>query len=266
MFVTGGRGFLGRHLVGAASTVKWPPGWEVIAPPSNQLDVRDRASVIDEIRAWKPAAVVHLAYRRDDPRAIVTASANVAAGATAVGARLVHLSTDVVFAGRLRPYLESDLPNPITDYGRWKAAAEREVADACPGAVIVRTSLIYGTEQLAPVQTDVQDALTGRTSMSFFTDELRCPVHAADLAAAIVQLAGRRDVTGPLHVAGPEAIDRASLARLIARWLGLDPRSVQASTILESGLNRPARVVLDVGQAESIGITCRPVSEVLRSP
>jgi dTDP-4-dehydrorhamnose reductase len=265
VFVTGARGFLGRHLVGAASSVRWPNGCEVIAPPSNQLDVRDTESVIDEIRAWKPAAVVHLAYRRDDPRAIVAASANVAAGAAAIGARLVHLSTDVVFGGRPRPYVESDLPTPITDYGRWKAAAEAEVASACPTAVIVRTSLIYGTEHLAPVQTDVRDALTGRAAMSFFTDEVRCPVHAADLAAAIVQLVGQRDVTGPLHVAGPEAIDRASLARLIARWLGHDPGLVHASTIVESGLLRPARVVLDVGEAASLGITCRPVSEVLRA-
>ncbi|MBI5087871.1 MAG: sugar nucleotide-binding protein [Actinobacteria bacterium] len=261
VFVTGARGFLGRHLVGSPLTAKW----DLIALPSNQLDLRDAESVLDEIKAWRPAAVVHLAYRRDDPRAIVTASANVAAGAAAVGARLVHLSTDVVFGGRPRPYVESDLHSPITDYGRWKAAAEIEVAAACPTAVIVRTSLIYGTEHLGPVQTDVQEALAGRTAMRFFTDEVRCPVFAGDLAAAIVQLVGRRDISGPLHVAGPEAIDRASLARLIARWFGRDPGLVQTSTIAESGLNRPARVVLDVGQAASLGITCRPVSDVLRA-
>lgn len=260
MFVTGANGFLGRHLVDSAISDRW----QIIAPPSNQLDVCNAQGVLEEIKAWKPAAVVHLAYRRDDPRTIVAASTNVATAAAAVGARLVHLSTDVVFGGRPRPYTELDQPSPITDYGRWKAAAEAAVTAACPGSVLVRTSLIYGTEQLAPIQIDVRTAVTGRSSMAFFTDEVRCPVHASDLAAAVAQLAARRDVTGPLHVAGPQPIDRASLARVIARWLGHDPAAVRISTIAESGLVRPAHVVLDVAQAASLGITCRPVSDVLR--
>jgi dTDP-4-dehydrorhamnose reductase len=261
MFVTGSSGFLGRHLVGTAASSKW----EIIAPPSSQLDVCHAESVLEEVRVWKPSAVVHLAYRRDDPRAIVIASANVAAAAAAVGARLVHVSTDVVFGGRPRPYVESDLPTPVTDYGHWKAGAEAEVTEACPSAVIVRPSLIYGTQQLAQVQLDVRDAATGRSSMAFFADEVRCPVHALDLARAIAVLAERRDVTGPLHVTGPEPIDRVSLARLIARWMGHDPAVLRTSTIAESGLVRPARVVLDVSQAESLGIRCRPVTEVLQA-
>jgi dTDP-4-dehydrorhamnose reductase len=261
MFVTGGNGFVGRHLVGGKATTHW----QVVAPPSTQLDVRRREQVLDEVAEWRPAVVVHLAFRRDDPQAIVTASANVATAAAAVGARLIHLSTDVVFGGRPAPYDESDIPTPITDYGRWKATAEAEVMRACPGAVVVRTSLVYGTSRLAPVQLDVQQAVAGRSSMRFFTDEVRCPVHADDLASAIDVLARHPDIVGPLHVAGPEAIDRASLARLIARWSGHDPSAVQTSTIAESGQRRPARVVLDVELAASLGITCRPVSEVLRS-
>jgi dTDP-4-dehydrorhamnose reductase len=53
----------------------------------------------------------------------VDGSRNVARAAR--GARLVHISTDVVFDGRLgRPYVEEDAPTPITEYGRTKAAAE----------------------------------------------------------------------------------------------------------------------------------------------
>lgn len=261
MFVTGASGFLGRHLLNAASDGKW----QMFAPPSNQLDVCEAESVMDEIRLWKPTAIVHLAYRKNDPRSIVVASANVAAAATAVGARLVHLSTDVVFGGRPRPYIETDLTSPITDYGRWKAAAEEGVLGACPDAVVVRTSLIYGTDQLAPVQLDVRAAATGRSTMSFFTDEVRCPVNADDLAGVVAQLAGRRDISGPLHVAGPQAIDRASFARLIATSLGHDPAVLRTSTVAESGQLRPAHVVLDTTKAASLGMTCRSVSEVLGS-
>jgi dTDP-4-dehydrorhamnose reductase len=111
MFVTGGSGFLGRHLLNAASEGKW----QIFAPPSNQLDVSQAESVMDEIRLWKPAAVVHLAYRKADPHSIVIASANVAAAATAVGARLVHLSSA---AGPVRTSRQMrDRPSPTTANG-----------------------------------------------------------------------------------------------------------------------------------------------------
>jgi dTDP-4-dehydrorhamnose reductase len=258
MFVTGGSGFLGRHLLNAASEGKW----QIFAPPSNQLDVSQAESVMDEIRLWKPAAVVHLAYRKADPHSIVIASANVAAAATAVGARLVHLSTDVVFGGRPRPYIEADARSPITDYGKWKSAAEDEVLNACPDAVVVRTSLIYGTDQLAPVQLDVRAAATGRSTMSFFADEVRCPVNVDDLAIAVAGLAVRREITGPLHVAGPEPLDRVTFARLIARSLGHDPSVLRTSTIAESGQVRPGHVVLDTTVATELGMACRSVGEV----
>ncbi len=264
MLVTGASGFLGRHLVGSDAA----RDWEIVAPPSRTLDVTRAEHVADTIREWKPTAVVHLAYRRDDSRVIVQGSTNVARAAAAVGAHLVHLSTDVVFGGRPRPYTEADAPDPVTDYGRWKADAEAQVAAAHAGAVLVRTSLIYGTDHLAPVQRDVESALAGRGSMSFFTDEIRCPVHATDLARAVSVLADRRDVSGPLHVTGPEAIDRASLARLVARWMGADAGRIaglHTSTVAESGLVRPACVVLDTAAATSLGFTCRPVSDVLRS-
>jgi dTDP-4-dehydrorhamnose reductase len=265
MLVTGASGFLGRHLVGTDAS----RGWDIVAPPSASLDVTQAELVLDTIRAWKPSAVVHLAYRRGDRRSIVQGSANVARAAAASDARLVHLSTDVVFGGRALPYTEDDQPTPITDYGSWKAEAEQLVAEAHPSSVMVRTSLIYGTDHLAPIQRDVEHALAHPSSMSFFTDEFRCPVHATDLARAVAHLAGDREVSGPLHVTGPEAIDRASFARLIAGWLGArETARLQTSTIAASGLDRPARVVLDTSRADSLGLVCRAVSDVMdpRSP
>ena len=55
-----------------------------------------------------------------------------------------------------------------------------------PGAVIVRTSLLYGDRDLTAIQRDVADAIVGRSSMRFFTDEQRCPIHADDVAGALI--------------------------------------------------------------------------------
>lgn len=257
LLVTGATGFLGRHLVGAEL------GWEIVAPSSAALDVRRRDSVLETIRAWKPAAVAHLAYRKDDRRIIVEGSRNVAEAAEAAGARLVHMSTDVVFPGRPAPYREGDPTFPINDYGRAKADAEAAVSAVAPSAVLLRTSLIYGTDHLGAPQTDVRRAIGGEP-FTFFTDEIRCPVHATDLARVIADLAGRRDIAGPLHVAGPDALTRAEFATVIARWMGLNPLLLRIGPGSGASGNRPGTVILDCSKANSLGLTARSVRDVLR--
>ena len=259
MLITGGRGFLGQHL-GIASEAE---DWELFAPPSTMIDVRNRERSIEEICSWRPTAIVHLAYRKGDRRTIVEGSRNVAEAATICGARLVHMSTDAIFPGRSEPYREYDAPFPITDYGVMKLEAERAVAAECPGAVLVRGSLVYGTRRIAQIQTDVELALTGQRPMRFFTDEYRCPAHAADVGAALSTLAAEPEIRGPLNVAGPEAVSRAELAETFARWMGFDPRALSTGTMALSGTIRPGRVVLDTTLASSYGIECRPLSETL---
>ena len=260
MFVTGASGLLGRHLQRSPAM----ENWELIAPGSHSLDIRRREPVIDMITDWKPAAVVHLAYRKDDRRAIVDGSRNVAEAAARCGARLVHLSTDVVFAGRQAPYTEADPTFAVTDYGVMKAAAERVVMEVCPMALVLRTSLMYATDFLAPTQLDVERALHGQTNTTFFTDEYRCPAHAGDVADAVARLASMPQLTGPLHFAGPDALSRADLAAAVARWLGLNPALLRTSTIGASGLARPARIVLDSSLAATHGLRARSVAEALR--
>jgi dTDP-4-dehydrorhamnose reductase len=260
MLITGGGGFLGQHL-GIASEVN---EWELFAPPSTMIDIRLRERAIDEISSWRPTAIVHLAYRKGDRRTIVEGSRNIAEAATTCGARLVHVSTDAIFAGRTEPYTENDAPFPITDYGVMKLEAEHAVAAECPGAVIVRTSLLYGTRHLASIQTDVELAITGQRPMRFFTDQFRCPAHASDVAAALSALAAEPDIRGPLNVAGPEVVSRADLAAIFARWMGFDPRGLTTGTMALSGTIRPGRIALDTSRAAEYGLHCRPLSETLR--
>ena len=185
-------------------------------PGPTRLDVRAPAEVHALLDLQRPAAVVHTAYVQQGPGAReVTAGGSrvVAEAARAVGARLVHLSTDVVFDGRAgRPYREDDPVCPLSDYGRAKAEAERLVAAADPGAVMVRTSLIYGGPG-RPASKHEHAAVD--PDAAFHTDELRCPVQVDDLAHALLELCDA-DVAGPLHVAGPEAVSRAGFAALVA--------------------------------------------------
>ncbi len=253
LFVTGGRGFLGRHIVGGPAT----DGWEVVAPDSRALDLRNRSSVIQTIGDWAPTAIIHTAYRMNDRPSTVDATRNVAEAAVATGARLIHLSTDMVFAGGMSRFTESDRPNPMNEYGRQKVDSELIVSTICPDSVTVRTSLLIGRSVLSPHEVAVRAAIEGRTQMAFFEDEIRCPVLVDDLAATIVELVHRREISGLLHLAGPEGMSRAQLAMAIARRHGWDTERLRFSTLAESGLDRPARLVLDSSIARSHGLAVR---------
>jgi len=211
-----------------------------------------------------PDVVVHLAYRKDDRRSIVDGTRHVAEAAAAARSRLVHVSTDVVFAGRPLAYVEADEPDPIIDYGRDKADAELAVTVASPDAAIIRTSLLYGTDDPSPFQIDLAHGLrSGLSPMTFFSDEFRCPVHADDLAAAILRIAADGRIAGPLHVAGPERVSRVDYAAALARHAGLGDSPLPTTTIAESGMIRAANVVLDTSLAARLGIECRPLRDAL---
>jgi dTDP-4-dehydrorhamnose reductase len=203
--VTGATGFLGSELLRLA------PG-----ATGERVEVRDEAAVRELLERCRPDLVIHTAYRQDGEGAreiVVEGSENVARAAIAVGARLVHLSTDIVFDGRKGgPYVEGDAPSPCTAYGRAKAEAEKRVGVAAPGALIVRTSLIVGGPGHEPSK---HELVACDPAMTFYDDEIRSPVQVGDLAAALLELAAL-DLSGPLNVAGADDLSRAELAELMA--------------------------------------------------
>jgi dTDP-4-dehydrorhamnose reductase len=158
----------------------------------------------------------------------------------------------------------------VYDYGAAKADAERAVAELHPGAALVRTSLLYSADPDdpgAPVDA-VRNALRDPASSVFFSDEVRCPALVDDVAAGVVALCRDRalvGVSGPLHVAGTDALSRFELAQAIANWLGVDGTALRAGTHADLGLVRPGHLVLDSARSASLGLRCRGVSAVLSS-
>ena len=240
--MTGGRtGYLGRHVVAAAA------GHDVVAVGSADADVRDPAAVQALLAAHRPDAVVHTAYVQSDWAVTATGAAHVALAAAAYYARLVLVSSDVVFSGDDVHYDESAAPDPITAYGAAKAAAETTALAVCEDVVVARTSLILGDG--ASQHERLVHALVGGAEGALFDDEGRCPVHVGDLAAALVELAVG-DHRGVLHVAGAEAMSRLELGRLIARRDGLDPDALRGTS--RAGLPGPVDVRLDSTLAASV--------------
>jgi dTDP-4-dehydrorhamnose reductase len=96
--------------------------------------------------------------------------------------------------------------------------------------------------------------------MTFFTDERRCPIAVADLAAAVLELAAL-DTAGPLHVAGSDAVTRLEFARLICANHGRDPEVLRGAP---GGPDRPKEIVLDCSRARALlRVRLRGAREVL---
>lgn len=242
LLVTGGTGYLGGELVRQAGPATAHP----------RLELLDPAAVRRGFERLRPSAVIHTAYRQDQPRVNSEGAATVADAAARVGARLIHMSTDLVFDGtKGEPYTEDDTPNPLDDYGRSKLEAEHRVLELHPGALVVRTSLLVGRERPGRQEQAVLEAALGERDAVFFEDEWRSAVLVADLAAALLELVAL-ELSGILHVAGAEPVNRYELACMIAVAHGLPTSRLRRGTIAESGLERAANTVLDSGWAGAI--------------
>jgi dTDP-4-dehydrorhamnose reductase len=203
LLITGGAGFLGSELRRQApdALATWH---RTRIDGGLQLDVRDDEATMRCFLKHGPDVVIHTAYRMGDEETIVRGSHNVALAAHRVGARLIHLSTDLVFDGEHgAPYTEDDEPRPVMEYGQHKLAAEHLVARAHPDALVVRTSLLLGPPD------GPQEELARRDDIVFHRDEIRTPIAVRELAAALLCLTGQR---GILHVAGAEPLSRVELA------------------------------------------------------
>src|SRR5512140_1354942 len=266
VLVTGSTGLLGAALVAALDRAgsHVVATWHRAPPPANlgaaweALDLEDRAATRRLLERVRPRVLVHtaVATRAEDFGAIIEqASGELAEDAQALGCELVHVSSDMVFDGAHGPFAEDAPLSPITPYGAAKAGAERRVRAACPGAWIVRSSLLYA---LDPPDRSLAAWLSGlATGQSFalFEDEIRCPAPVSDVAAALRRLVAALlapDARHPLpaigdrtlHLVGPEAIDRLTFGRLVLAALGRDPALARAAKLSASGLVRPRALVL----------------------
>lgn len=232
VLVTGGAGYLGSEVLrlDPDATGTWH---RTPVTGGIRLDIRDETAVARCVREQRPDVVIHTAYVMGDAETIVAGTRNVAAAADRIGARMIHLSTDLVFDGEHgAPYSEDDDPRPISAYGRAKLEAESFVH-----GLVVRTSLLYGKPG------GPQETLAARDDVVFHDDEIRCPAHVADLARALVELAHAHDTTGVLHVAGPDAVSRLDLARLLG---ARDPKGGPAPP------GRARSVALDSSRAQAL--------------
>jgi dTDP-4-dehydrorhamnose reductase len=266
LLITGGSGYLGRHLCARAvarfdvtATYHTHSG-PLPAGQAVQLDLTNREAVFALVERFKPQAILHTAAinpgQGDDAlmeQVNTVGSGHVAQAAAAVGARLVHVSTDVVHNGRTAPYADDAPPQPLNAYGRSKAAAEAAVQAAHPGAAIVRTSLIYGLDEMDRGTAGFVERLKLGESLVLFADVLRQPVWVDTLSEALLKLA-TLDFAGILNVAGRQVLTREEFGRrMLAFWhVDAPPERLHAGRATAISAATPLDLRLHVRRAEQL--------------
>jgi dTDP-4-dehydrorhamnose reductase len=268
VLVTGAGGQLGSHLLALL-------GDRAVGVTRADLDITSGYQVAATIDEVAPGVVINAAAytavdaAEDDESTAeavnVHAVRHLATAAKRNGARFVHVSTDYVFRGDAsRPYEPTDPTGPRTAYGRTKLAGERAALSS--GGWVVRTAWVYGGPSPNFVDTMLRLAAE-RATVTVVSDQVGSPTYVADLAAALVELAGSAVPPGVLHYVNAGTASWFDLAQETFRAAGLDPERVLPVSSAEfvRPAPRPAWSVLSTASWTAAGLSPpRPWQDALR--
>ncbi len=271
--VTGAKGQLGAAMVHECEG-----GHEVVALDRALLDVTDQTAVLAVMTREQPDAIVNctgynavdgaeehpaeaLAVNALAPRALARA-------ATAVGAALVHFSTDFVFDGfGSTPMTEEDRPNPRSVYAASKLLGEWFALEA-PRAFVLRVESLFGEIQSAVPKGSVAGIVTslgaGRVA-KVFDDRTVSPTHVFDAARATRELLERRCAPGLYHCVNTGQATWLEFATEAARLMGVEPRfDVVRFADVKLPAARPQYCALSNQKLASCGIAMPTWQDALR--
>jgi dTDP-4-dehydrorhamnose reductase len=221
--------------------------WQLVGPGIIALDTQDRDALFELFRVWRFRAVLNctgncaLKSCELDPkmawRTNVLSAVNIADAASAFGARLVHLSSDLVFSGiGSGGYVETDALDPVTVYGKTMAEGEQAVQNADAEAAILRISLPMGPSfnRHAGAIDWIQSRFRNGRLATLYFDEVRSCTYTDDLNCVFEAfLAGRQ--SGIFHAGGPRPLTLFQIAQIVNRVGGYDPHLLKGCPRRDAG-------------------------------
>lgn len=258
ILITGNRGQLGQAVQRLATS----RGLSCSGSDIDTLDIADAAEVETWIKAHQPRMIFNCAAytavddceeRELEAKAINgTAVGHLAAACRRHHTRLIHVSTDYVFAGNgVRPYRETDSVGPVSAYGRTKLVGEEMAAEA-PRHLILRTAWLYGLGGRNFVEAIRRQIERGAEELKVVADQRGCPTFCDDLASAMLDL-GECEAEGIVHVVNAGETTWHGFACEIARLMGSSIPIIPVGTeTYPRPAPRPAYSVLDTARLQSL--------------
>ncbi|MDD3436880.1 MAG: dTDP-4-dehydrorhamnose reductase [Candidatus Gastranaerophilales bacterium] len=225
VLITGSNGMLGQDL----SAVLEDEGYEVIETTRATLDVVNFEQVKNVLTKYNPDCVIHCAaYTNVDgaesdleTATLVNAKGteNIAKVCTDKDILLIYISTDYVFDGtKNEPYIPSDKPNPLNNYGKTKLEGEKAVQKYCKKYYITRTSWLYGHYGKNFVETMI--SLADKPEIKVVDDQIGCPTWTVELSSGIAKLLNQMPEFGIYHICGSGETSWYEFAKEIFRLTG----------------------------------------------
>lgn len=225
VLVTGAKGMLGQDLC----PILEDAGYEVIETDREELDITDKKAVNKFITELKPELIIHCAAYTNVDKAEEdletarllnkTGAENIAEAAAKCDAVMIYISTDYVFNGtKQTPYLPTDTPDPINNYGLTKYEGEEAVKKHCTKYYIARTSWLYGHHGKNFVETMI--SLKDKEELKVVDDQVGCPTWTVELSNGILKLL--KQPYGTYHVCGSGSTSWYGFAKEIYNKMNLN--------------------------------------------
>jgi dTDP-4-dehydrorhamnose reductase len=236
-----------RRFPGQVVGIRPTRTWQLVGPGILAVDTQDQDALFELFRTHGFRSVLNctgncaLKSCELDPamaqRTNVVSAVNIVAASRAFGARLVHLSSDLVFSGSgAGGYVETDPVDPVTVYGRTMAEGEQVIRDADSEAAILRISLPMGpsfNHHAGAIDWIGSRFRNGRPATLYF-DEVRSCTYCDDLNLVFQRfLSG--DQTGLYHAGGPRPMTLFQIAQVVNRVGGYDPHLLKGCPRREAG-------------------------------
>src|SRR5438067_9985770 len=251
--------------LGAALTRQYQRAFSVKAFARSQLDL----GKLDQIRSTLSetefdlllncAALTNVDYcesHRDEAFLINAQAARLLAEiCSAKSARMIHISTDYVFDGKQNtPYIEEDLPAPLSIYAESKLAGEEEVLRVPQNNLVVRLSWVFGPVKPSFIDQIIQRARENET-VTAVADKFSSPTYTIDVASWL-RLAIDKNASGILHLATSGACscqEWAQYAVDVCRSLGIPLKAERVGAVSLADMKnfvaqRPVRTVLSTSK------------------
>lgn len=229
ILITGSNGQLGSELRALADEYE---EWTFYFTDVAELDITDREATRDFMERNGIEVVVNCAAytavdkAESEPERCDllnhVAPGYLAEAAEAVGATMIHISTDYVFDGSgHQPYTEDCPTNPVTVYGKTKLAGEEAVIRSCAGAMVIRTAWLYSAYGNNFVKTMLRLGRE-REELGVVFDQVGTPTYARHLAQTILHIIEKGTVPGVYHYTNEGVTSWYDFTRTIHRIAGID--------------------------------------------
>jgi dTDP-4-dehydrorhamnose reductase len=240
VLITGGSGFLGGHLAFYISKYLETNVFYHSNPiksnrfNSFKVDITDKHELTRIIQKISPSIIIHCAAITDLNfcetnkqmawNVNVQGTKNIAFVAEKIGARIIYVSTDLVFEGIKSYYSENDFPTPKCYYGKTKLEGENFIASINSNFCIARVSLIYGLSiSKSSCFTEFTiEKLKNNNNVYLFKNEYRTPIYVQNICEIIFELTTKENINGLFHIAGSQRINRYEFGLLLADVFGFN--------------------------------------------